>query len=125
MRIFVTGGTGYIGSRLIPSLTKRGHDVKALVRRGSGQRLPAGVMGVTGDALQMDSYANHVRGSDTFVYLIGTAHPSPERGATGASNESLHRGAARKAKPCFARAKCQRVLYAFGTCSARDIAGLI
>ena len=34
---------------------------------------------MTGDALQMDSYRNAVRGSDTFVHLIGVPHPSPAK----------------------------------------------
>lgn len=54
--VFVTGGTGYIGSRVLPLLRKRGHEVKALVRKGSESKLPAGAIGVIGDALQIDSY---------------------------------------------------------------------
>jgi uncharacterized protein YbjT (DUF2867 family) len=79
MNVFVTGGTGYIGSRVIPQLTKRRHPVKALVREGSEGKLPAGASGVVGDALAMDSYTEHVRGADTFVHLIGTPHPSPAK----------------------------------------------
>ena len=77
--IFVTGGTGYIGSRLIPLLRKRGHQIKALVRAGSEDKLPAGATGVVGDALRRDSYTEHVRGSDTFIHLIGVSHPSPAK----------------------------------------------
>ena len=77
--IFVTGGTGYIGSRLIPLLRKRGHQIKALVRAGSENKLPTGSTGVVGDALKIDSYTEHVRGSDTFVHLIGVPHPSPAK----------------------------------------------
>ena len=77
--IFMTGSTGYIGSRLIPLLRKRGHNIKALVRKGSEAKLPSGAIGVVGDALQMDSYAQDVRGSDTFVHLIGVPHPSPAK----------------------------------------------
>ena len=44
--IFITGGTGYIGSRLIPLLAERGHKIKALVRDGSESKLPAGANGV-------------------------------------------------------------------------------
>ena len=29
---FITGGTGYVGSRLIPRLLDRGYDVRALAR---------------------------------------------------------------------------------------------
>jgi uncharacterized protein YbjT (DUF2867 family) len=79
MNIFITGGTGYMGSRLIPLLVKRKHQVKALVRKGSETKLPPGALGVIGDALQMDSYTNDVRDSDTFVHLIGTPHPSPAK----------------------------------------------
>jgi uncharacterized protein YbjT (DUF2867 family) len=79
MNVFVTGGTGYIGSGLIPLLASRGHQAKALVRPGSEKKLPPGALGIPGDALRIDSYTNDVRGSDTFVHLIGTPHPSPAR----------------------------------------------
>ena len=38
--VFITGGTGYLGSRLIPRLVARGHAVRALVRPGSEGKLP-------------------------------------------------------------------------------------
>ena len=66
--VFVTGGTGYMGTRLIPLLRKRGHEIKALVRAGSETKLPAGATGVVGAALQTNSYTEHVRGADTFVH---------------------------------------------------------
>ena len=77
--IFITGGTGYMGSRLIPLLAQRGHSVTALAREGSANKLPAATQTVSGDALQPDSYTRHVRGADTFVHLIGVAHPSPSK----------------------------------------------
>ena len=79
MRVFLTGGTGYIGSRLIPLLRQRGHEIKALVRPGSEGRLPAGTTPVVADPLRMDSYTEQVRGEETFVHLIGVAHPSPAK----------------------------------------------
>jgi len=79
MKIFVTGGTGYIGRRLIPMLAARGNHVTALVRLESVRRLPPGASGMVGDALRIDSYTKDVRGSDTFVHLMGTPHPSPAK----------------------------------------------
>ena len=79
MKVFITGGTGYMGSRLIPLLRQRGHEVTALVRNGSETKLPAGTSPVVADPLRLDSYTEQVRGSDTFVHLIGVAHPSPAK----------------------------------------------
>ena len=79
MTVFITGGTGYMGSQLIPLLVKRGHEVKALVREGSEEKLPVGATGVIGDALQPHSYTEEVRGADAFVHLIGTPHPNPAK----------------------------------------------
>lgn len=37
-QVFITGGTGYMGKRLIGLLLKKGHAVKALVRNGSEKK---------------------------------------------------------------------------------------
>jgi uncharacterized protein YbjT (DUF2867 family) len=68
-----------MGSRLIPLLVRRRHEVTALVRKGSETKLPAGATPVLADPLEMDSYTEQVRGADTFVHLIGVAHPSPAK----------------------------------------------
>ena len=79
--VFVTGGTGYIGRGLISRLLDDGHVVRALVRRGSEQKLPAGCEAVIGTALGATTFVNQVRPSDTFVQLVGVAHPSPAKAA--------------------------------------------
>jgi uncharacterized protein YbjT (DUF2867 family) len=79
--ICITGGTGYIGSRLIPLLTDRGHQVKAVVRPGSEKKIPGNVSIVAADPLTEDSYTESIRGCDTFVHLIGVPHPSPAKAA--------------------------------------------
>jgi uncharacterized protein YbjT (DUF2867 family) len=81
VNVFVTGGTGYIGSRLIPTLIARGHNVKAVVRGGSEKKLPPSILGVTADPLKMDSYTGAIPPADTFVHLIGVPHPSPAKAA--------------------------------------------
>ncbi len=79
--VFVTGGTGYIGSRLIAALAARGHRVRALARSGSVERLPPGCEPIVGDALDAASYAADVPPADTFVQLVGVPHPSPAKAA--------------------------------------------
>jgi nucleoside-diphosphate-sugar epimerase len=79
--IFITGGTGYIGSRLIPLLKNRGHELKAVVRPGSERKIPPTVSIVSADPLQDGSYTESIRGCDTLVHLIGVPHPSPAKAA--------------------------------------------
>lgn len=78
--VFITGGTGYMGSRLIPILLARGHHVRALARKGSETKVPPGCEIVTGNPLEKDTFAASVAPSDTFVQLVGVPHPSPKKG---------------------------------------------
>jgi len=78
-RVFVTGGTGYMGTRLIERLLGHGHEVRALARPGSERRLPSGCVAVQGNALDRTSYAGKIAPADTFVQLVGVAHPSPAK----------------------------------------------
>jgi uncharacterized protein YbjT (DUF2867 family) len=78
-RVFITGGTGYVGSRLIPALRQRGYEVLALVREQSRTKLPAGCIPVIGDALDGSSYQKHAYGVHTFIQLVGVSHPSPAK----------------------------------------------
>lgn len=77
--ILVTGGTGYIGRRLIPVLLARGHRVRVLTRRESARRVPAGAEPVIGDALDAESVAAAFRADDSIIHLVGTPHPSPAK----------------------------------------------
>jgi uncharacterized protein YbjT (DUF2867 family) len=79
--VFITGGTGYLGSNLIPLLIERGHRVRALVRPGSRGKLAPGCEVVTGNALDASTYRHLVRPADTFVHLVGVANPSPAKEA--------------------------------------------
>jgi len=68
-----------MGRALIGELVARGHEVRALVRRGSEGKLTAGVEAVVGDPLDESSFAASVAPSDTFVQLVGVPRPSPAK----------------------------------------------
>ena len=54
MRVFLTGATGYVGSAVLESLVRGGHQVDALVRSGEGAaKVQArGATPVLGDLMQ-------------------------------------------------------------------------
>lgn len=79
--VFLTGASGFMGRRLAAELVARGHTVRGLVRRGSEQRVAPGCQTVVADPLHAATYRDRVHGCDTFVHLVGVAHPSPGKAA--------------------------------------------
>jgi uncharacterized protein YbjT (DUF2867 family) len=77
--VLVTGGTGYIGTRLVSALFSRGHRVRVLTRAGSAHRVAAGARAVVADVLDESSVARALRPGDTIVHLVGTPHPNPSK----------------------------------------------
>ena len=66
MTILVTGGTGLVGSRLLPRFVDA-VDCRALVRQG--REVPAGSTPVEGDLLEADSLKQAVEGVSAIVHL--------------------------------------------------------
>jgi len=70
MKAFVTGGTGFIGSEVVRRLMKGGHEVRCLVRPGSGTgRIDAtGAHIVRGDLKDRSSLLEGMRGCDRVIH---------------------------------------------------------
>jgi uncharacterized protein YbjT (DUF2867 family) len=81
MDVFVTGGTGYLGRAMIGRLLSRGHEVRALARPASLDRVPEGATAVIGDALDSATFADALSNTTTLVHLVGTPHPAPSKAA--------------------------------------------
>src|SRR4051794_24006411 len=79
--VVITGGTGYIGQRLIPKLVGRGFHVRAIVRRGSESKIASGAQIVVGDVRDRASIASHLLPDSIVVQLVGTPKPSPAKAA--------------------------------------------
>ena len=78
MKVFLTGGSGYIGSTVALALKKAGHDVLALVRdEAKGQALKAaGVKLVKGELGNPAGYAGAAWGRAAFVNLAQDDSPN-------------------------------------------------
>lgn len=107
-RVFITGGTGYIGSNLIPVLIEREHRVRVLVRPGSKAKLPAACEVVSGNALDANSYHQLIRPADTFVHLVGTPNPSQ---ATAAELRAIDLVSVREAASACAEVGMRHFIY--------------
>src|SRR5689334_5148408 len=79
-RVFISGATGYVGSRVARELISRGWTVRALTRRGSQSKLPTQCEAVIGNALEAFTFSPAVGGCGTFIHLVGTPHPAPWKG---------------------------------------------
>ena len=77
--VFITGGTGYIGKRLIRKLVSLGYDVTALVRKGSENKLPAGIRTIIADPFDAPTFQQWIPAQAVFVQLLGVSHPSPRK----------------------------------------------
>src|SRR2546427_11580777 len=83
-RVFVTGGTGFVGRTVVQALRAAGCAVRCLVRRGSERDLHGlGAMErVEGDVMAGQSLAQGMAGCDAVIHLVGIIREHPSVGAT-------------------------------------------
>jgi nucleoside-diphosphate-sugar epimerase len=70
MRIFLTGGTGYVGSAVLDALVRGGHAVDALVRHSQGAAIvqARGASPVLGDLLEAASWRDAAAAADVAIH---------------------------------------------------------
>lgn len=66
MHVFLTGASGYLGSRIATRLLAAGHEVTGLVRRPGSA--PSGVREQVGDLSRPEELADAVRGTDATLH---------------------------------------------------------
>ncbi len=80
MKVLVTGGTGFVGSRVVHALRARSHDVRAFVRDPRRARtLQAwGCELVQGDVTERESLRRAVEGVEAVVHLVSIIRGRPQ-----------------------------------------------
>jgi NADH dehydrogenase len=81
MKIFISGGTGFVGQHVCRELRRNGHELRLLVhhRRGPAED---GITFIEGDISRPDSFADGVSGCDAVINLVGIIREFPGKGAT-------------------------------------------
>ena len=74
MRIFITGGTGFVGRHLVSRLLGEGHAVTVVSRsERASEGLPGGASIVIGDPTEAGAWQDSVKGQDCIINLAGTS----------------------------------------------------
>jgi len=71
MKIFMTGGTGFVGKTLAPALVRSGHEVTILTRAGKGAS--SGVSWAEGDPTQKGRWQEALKEYETVINLAGAS----------------------------------------------------
>jgi len=73
MRVFLTGGAGYLGGHIASALREANHEVVALARTGRAAEYlrSLGAEPVQGDLLAPDAWEGHLRGCDAAIHTAG------------------------------------------------------
>ena len=84
MKIFLTGGTGFVGREIVRQLLATGHEVRCLVRPGSEKKLPVanGLESCPGDATDAASLEGLLQECEGVIHLIGIIREFPGKGVT-------------------------------------------
>jgi NADH dehydrogenase len=84
MKVFLTGGTGFVGSEVLRQLVSAGHSVRALVREGSEDKLVVtdGVEIHSGDITDATTMVGVLKDCDAVIHLVGIIREFPGRNVT-------------------------------------------
>lgn len=79
-RVFVTGGSGFVGSAVIDELLSRRYHVNALVHRRTLERTD--VQSIPGGLFNERALDDGIRGCDAVIHLVGIIMERPSKGIT-------------------------------------------
>jgi NADH dehydrogenase len=82
LRVFVTGGSGFIGGNILKELVQRGYSVNALVNRGPLAESHPAIREIRGDLFDAAVLDQGLRDCDAVIHLVGIIIEKPSKGIT-------------------------------------------
>jgi uncharacterized protein YbjT (DUF2867 family) len=81
MKIFLAGGTGFVGGHVRHALLEKGHEILLLTHRRA-METENGIINVKGDVSHPEIYGEAMRGCDAVINLVGIIREFPDRQVT-------------------------------------------
>ena len=81
-RVFLTGGSGFVGTAVIEELLARGYGVNALLNRGELKVTGDAVRIIKGDLFATPELREGMSGCDAVIHLVGIIAERPSKGVT-------------------------------------------
>ena len=82
MKVFITGGSGFVGREIIQQLMAENHSVRALVRKADALENFRGIETIVGDTTQSETLRDQLTGCDAVIHLVGIIREFPGKGIT-------------------------------------------
>src|SRR5687768_10515584 len=113
-RVFVTGGSGFVGTAVIEELLKRGYSVNALVNRGELNVTGDRVRTIRGGLFDDRALDEGLRACDAAIHLVGIIM---EKRSKGVTFERIHFEGTKSVVDAARRANVRRYVHlsALGT----------
>ena len=107
--IMVTGATGFIGTRLLSSLSKRGYSIKGMSRKNNPDK--PGIKFVKTDVFDLKQLTTSLRGIEVAYYLLHSMEGNKENWKDFASREKIQ---AQNFLKAATDARVKRIIYLGG-----------
>jgi NADH dehydrogenase len=82
MKVFITGGSGFVGRAIIQQLLTSGHSVRALIRQPDALFHFSNVETIVGDTTQPETLENQLFDCHAVIHLVGIIREFSGRGIT-------------------------------------------
>ncbi len=82
MKVFITGGSGFVGREIIQQLVAKNYAVRALVRQADALDDFGGIETIIGDTTQPETLRDQLTGCDAVIHLVGIIREFTGRGVT-------------------------------------------